>query len=526
MESLTEKRRPDIESIIGARWLNIGGIVAMIAAAGFFITYASERKWIGPEQRELIAIAAGIGMLLYSRELFRRGHVYFSEGIAAIGAGTLYLAMFAAWGIYHLVPSWVAATAMCGLTVVLIGTALRRDSQRLALLALGGGYATPYLVGGLDQTTTLFAYLLALNGALYWVSLRRGWRSLPLAGIMTIAYEFVWYFRSNDQPSFAIVLLMASALYAEFLAFQIASIFKSGRMALDVLGLAAINGGWFVLVVCALAHPIHGTAGMAVMLVLGLIQVIMACILPATPNIEPGVRAVAARPACAVLGMSLAAAALPIRLSDAGLAAAWAVEGLTFAGTGLAARMTLMRVGGISAFALSLLALEAAWPSGGHLFLNPRFETLGTLAICLAAVCWLAHRFQANLEPNELRFYHGVETMTNALAVFALSLEINDAFAPGGIAAAMSIGGISAQQLALTVLWTVYATVLVVSGLRRDAAYVRWQGLALYALAALKLTLLDLAAVDVGYRILSFLAIGVALLCASYLYQRRLGKAA
>ena len=524
MESLTETRRPDIESIIGARWLNIAGIVAMIAAAGFFITYASERKWIGPEQRELIAIAAGIGMLFYSSALFRRGHVYFSEGIAAIGAGTLYLAMYAAWGLYHLVPSWVAASAMCGLTVLLIGTSLRRDSQRLALLALGGGYATPYLVGGLDLTTTLFAYLLALNGAMYWVSLRRGWRSLPLAGIVTIAYEFVWYIKATVQPSFAIELSMVATLYAEFLLFQIASIFRSGRMPLDVLGLATINAGWLALVVYTLAHPDHGTVGTLIMLGLGLIQIVAACLLPATPKIEAGERAVAARPVCAVLGMSLAAAALPIGLSDAGLAAAWAVEGLVFAGTGIVARMPLMRLGGIAAFALSLLAFEVAAPTGGHLFFNPRFETMGTLAICLATVCWLASRFRDNLEPMERPFYRAVEVATNALSVIALSLEVFDAFAPGGAGAAMSIGGVSAQQLGLTVLWTLYATVLVVIGLRRDAAYVRWQGLALYALAALKLTFVDLATVDVGYRIVSFLAIGVALLCASYLYQRRIGK--
>ena len=124
----------------------------------------------------------------------------------------------------------------------------------------------------------------------------------------------------------------------------------------------------------------------------------------------------------------------------------------------------------------------------------------------------------------ERQFYQAVEVATNALSVIALSLEVFDAFAPGGVGAAMSIGGISAQQLGLTVLWTLYATILVVSGLRRDAAYVRWQGLALYALAALKLTFVDLATVDVGYRIISFLAIGVALLCASSLYQRRIGK--
>jgi uncharacterized membrane protein len=113
--------------------------------------------------------------------------------------------------------------------------------------------------------------------------------------------------------------------------------------------------------------------------------------------------------------------------------------------------------------------------------------------------------------------------LTNVLALVMLSLEVYDAFAPGVYAVVPSIAGISGQQLGLTVLWTLYATVLIIVGLKRDAAHVRWQGLVLYAIAATKLTCIDLAAVDMGYRILSFFAIGVALLGASYLYQRRFG---
>jgi hypothetical protein len=75
-------------------------------------------------------------------------------------------------------------------------------------------------------------------------------------------------------------------------------------------------------------------------------------------------------------------------------------------------------------------------------------------------------------------------------------------------------------QVALSVLWSVIGGMAFVAGLVLTAADVRRAGLALLALASTKVFLVDLAALDVAYRVLSLVALGLLLLGSAYLYQR------
>ena len=70
-------------------------------------------------------------------------------------------------------------------------------------------------------------------------------------------------------------------------------------------------------------------------------------------------------------------------------------------------------------------------------------------------------------------------------------------------------------------LWTACGSVLLLVGVRRGQAVLRWQGLLVLGIVAAKVFLLDLSFLRREYRILSFLALGAALLIISFLYQRR-----
>jgi uncharacterized membrane protein len=63
------------------------------------------------------------------------------------------------------------------------------------------------------------------------------------------------------------------------------------------------------------------------------------------------------------------------------------------------------------------------------------------------------------------------------------------------------------------------ATLLAV-GFWRRSAFLRWQGLVLLAVSVGKVFLVDMSALSQGYRILSFLGLGVLLLAVSFVYQR------
>jgi uncharacterized membrane protein len=75
-------------------------------------------------------------------------------------------------------------------------------------------------------------------------------------------------------------------------------------------------------------------------------------------------------------------------------------------------------------------------------------------------------------------------------------------------------------QVALSVLWTALGVVALVGGLVTQRELARDAGLALLALATAKVFLVDLAALDVAYRVLSLAALGVLLLASAWLVIR------
>jgi len=57
-------------------------------------------------------------------------------------------------------------------------------------------------------------------------------------------------------------------------------------------------------------------------------------------------------------------------------------------------------------------------------------------------------------------------------------------------------------------------------GFWRRSAFVRWQSLVLIALTIVKVFVYDVSELDRGYRIVSFIVLGVLLLAISFVYQR------
>jgi hypothetical protein len=69
-------------------------------------------------------------------------------------------------------------------------------------------------------------------------------------------------------------------------------------------------------------------------------------------------------------------------------------------------------------------------------------------------------------------------------------------------------------------IWLTYGLVLMLYGLARKVAFIRWTALALIAVTVLKVFIFDLSNLGQGYRILALSVLGVALLSLSFLYQR------
>jgi uncharacterized membrane protein len=77
-----------------------------------------------------------------------------------------------------------------------------------------------------------------------------------------------------------------------------------------------------------------------------------------------------------------------------------------------------------------------------------------------------------------------------------------------------------ARDFTYSALWMAYGALLMVIGFWRRSAFVRWQALVLIAFTIGKVFLYDVSELDRGYRIVSFIVLGVLLLAISFMYQR------
>ncbi len=188
-EPATQRDTQSIESRIGSQWFNRIGILAILIGMAWFVKLAIDNHWIGPLGRVLIGLVAGAGLIAWSERFRSKGYTAFAYSLKATGSGILYISLWAAFSLYHLVPASVAFVAMIAVTAFNGFLAWMQDAELLALYAIVGGLVTPVLVStGENHEITLFSYLLMLDVAV-----------LVLVASAAVVAPAVWRVRGNRR---------------------------------------------------------------------------------------------------------------------------------------------------------------------------------------------------------------------------------------------------------------------------------------------------------------------------------------
>ena len=528
----------DLETLIAGRWLNRIGLFALFLAASFFIKLAIENDWIGPTGQVVVGLVGGAALLGFSEVLLRRRYLYFSEGFAGLGAGILYLSLWAGWDYYKLIPQAAAFVGMILVTGAMMALAVGRDSQRIAAMGLIGGFLTPMLVStGVDRQVVLFTYLAALNAGLIGLARLRNWRVLEgVAFLWTQIYLWGWYSRFYAPEKLLLTSFFFTLFFLLFAALPVVRSWSKtlsgvrrkadeieGRRQLlpEQLMLVLVNASMYLIALHTLLWTEHRWTLTVAVLALSAGHLLVARAIPLA-SVEPGAEekapapgASAARLLFAGLALTFVTLAIPIRLEGKWITLAWAVEGAVLLWSGLQAAQPYLRAAGWVLFGIVALRLLSYHITAGAFLLNARFLTFAVAVACFAAALRFARAQWEYVGEGERRLFGALAVAINFFALWALSLEVRDALEGGW-------EGRLAQQLGLSVLWACYAAALLALGLRRSSAPLRWQALALFGLTVGKVFLYDLASLERAYRIASFLVLGVLLVVVSFFYQRRL----
>jgi len=506
------------ETIIGGRWLNRIGILAVIAAMTFFLKYAFDNNWIGPSGRVGIGLLLGAAMLPWSQWLLQRGYSYFSEGIAGLGATVMYLSIWAGCHYYTLFSRDTGFYGMIVVTAGMAAVALGRNSQRIALLSLLGGFLTPELVSsGRDEQVVLFSYLLILGAGLVAMELRRNWRSLtPVSFVFSLIYFWGWYETFYRPEKLELTLLFATLLFVLYTALPALRAIRFAELNhLDIVVVLANAAAYFAALYTMLWPQDRWPLTIFVLGLSGAYLILTGVVS------RPAAGSAMARLIFAGLALTFATLAIPVRLEGRWISMAFSVEGAVLVWTGLRAKEFFLRGTGLLLLAIvGFRLLVFPLPAAAFLW-NARFGAYFVLVACLAAVLYAVAKHGDALREGEEAPFGVCAIALNVYALIGLSLELWDYF---GRQTGLGIDSSLAQHLALSLLWTAYASVLIVLGIQRKSALLRWQALALFGMVVVKVFIYDSSFLQRFYRIVSFLMLGLVLLVVSFLYQRKVAR--
>jgi uncharacterized membrane protein len=214
------------ENKLGAQIFNRVGVFALLIGATWFLKLAMDNHWIGPLGRIVVGLIAGAGVVVWSERFRRKGFSAFSYSLKAIASGVLYLSLWAAFQLYHLLPAPASLGAMILITVWNAYMSWAQDSELLAAYALAGGLATPLLLStGGNHEISLFTYLLAIDIATVVLIRLKPWPRLLLGAFpATVVYFICWYMQFFAREDLFVTSIF---IVLFFLVFASASIVSS-----------------------------------------------------------------------------------------------------------------------------------------------------------------------------------------------------------------------------------------------------------------------------------------------------------
>ena len=521
----------DLESRIGSHWLNRIGIAAVLIGVSYFLKFAFDNNWIGPAGRVTIGLLAGIAIVVWSENFRRRGYLIFSYSLKAVGIGVLYLSLYAAFQVYSLVTGGVAFTMMFVVTAATALMAWAQDAEILAAFALVGGFATPLLLStGQNREVALFTYVVLLDaGALALVILKPWRRLLLLSYSGTLLLYIGWYASFYDVSQVRMTVGFATLFFAIFaVAPLLARPAQKGWLSDSVPPLVAVvNAAGYFLQIYVMFEEIgtKDTAWFA--LALAALYIFLSRQSRGRAGSPEAARTVDLLHLALAIGFITVA--IPIRLEAHWITMGWFVEVAVLLWVADRIHSELLNIFAIGALLLGvgrLLLIDNFYVT--RPIFNARMATYAVAIAVLGAVAWYGSR----RKDEAARAVAGIAVVAlNLLALIALSREVADYYSRKmtGMLPQRQWDPAAwtdwhhlkiARDFTYSALWMAYGAMLMVVGFWRRSAFVRWQALVLIAFTIGKVFLYDVSELDRGFRIVSFIVLGVLLLAISFMYQR------
>lgn len=503
--------KASVEGLLAGRGMQFAGLVLILVATALFYQMADSRGWIGPFAKATLGLGIGASLMAFAAKKLSGAYELLAEALIAVGAGVLYLTLWASAELFA--PLQVrpeAGALMVVVTGALLALGVTRNSTRLVMLGGFGGYLTPKLIAAnAYYFGDLAIYLVAFTVVLVGVAIRYRFQNVAiLALVATWSYipvllrpvDGAWNFVEADLTIvafFAVIAVGATLSEADSLRV------RTGVFVVNaILFAAAISGLPFI------GSRTAGIERLAAAAILGLVGW--------KRSARLGVFArVYGYTAIALVTFSLGAF-----VPNATKIGLYVLESLVLVVAGRRGNDRYLRWAGTIIFVL------CGWALLGEILIRP---PAAALSVAFDAIVWLAvyaylvvdktplyvrasdrADVKADIVPAALRVFADI------IAVMFLRRTCIDLWAGPN----WNFYASNNTEFVISIVFTAYALGLFWTGLKKKAKLLRVEGMALFAITILKVFAVDLASVDVAYRIGSFIVLGIVLFVASAAYTR------
>jgi uncharacterized membrane protein len=427
------ERHPDLEKFIGENLINKIGIAILVLAIGFFVKYAIDNNWIGPAGRVGIGFLFG-GILVGVAHRLRNSYTAFSSVLVGGGLAIFYFTVTLAFHQFHLFGQVAAFVILIVITSFAVVLSLLYNKQELAVTALVGGLASPFMVStGHANYHGLFIYLVVLNTGLLVVAYYKAWRILNISafGLTVIVFAAIMY--TLTAATYYIGFIYLSVLYLLFFFINIANNLREGHkfiasdFSILLLNTALYFGAGLYLLTAMHLGQWRGAFSAS----LAAVNLLLSYILFHNKKLDGNVLYL-------LIGITLTFISLtaPIQLNGHYITIFWAAECVLLYWLYLKSSIQLMKLAALVIWGAMLISLLMDWVAlyGYTLNMLPVVINKGFITTLFAAICsYLLYTLIIRDESAEIygfgnypRFY-----LYAALALFFLSglLEINHQFA-------------------------------------------------------------------------------------------------
>ncbi len=376
----SSRRRPNPPTAAEPNWLNemdamqwmswVGAVLVMIGA-GFGLKYAIEEQYLGPTGRVALGILGGVATFVGAAYAMKKDYRVLAEGLAGAAMGILYFSLFAGFQWYSLMPQLVAFVGMIIVTAVGLSFAGVFNSLPSAVLAMIGGFLTPYMLSkGGGNISALFSYILILDLGVLALATFRSWGRLHLLNFGGTLIIWMGWLANGYRPEELWLTVAWITLFA--VVFSLMGLWRhvirqesssTPDMALMLLTPIAYFGALYGLTKAGYSdwHGIMALLVAAYYLGLGVFAFVR----------NPGNNQIVVT--LVGVGLSFVTLAVPLQLTGHWIVIAWAVESLLLIEIGLRYEKPGFRLTGFGL--LAVVQLHMVLYAGGTLSGPQEFTT-------------------------------------------------------------------------------------------------------------------------------------------------------